>query len=113
VKKILYFSAALLLSGAFIATGSIAADKAGTTKAASGSTLFNQNCSPCHPNGGNTVNPQKTLHRKDREANGVRTAADIMKLMRNPGPGMTKFDRQTIPDDQAKAIANYVIKTYK
>lgn len=28
-------------------------------------------------------------------------------------PGMTTFDRKTIPDKEARAIAEYVIKTFK
>jgi cytochrome c6 len=33
--------------------------------------------------------------------------------MRNPGPGMTKFDKKEISDKEAKAIAEYVLKTFK
>jgi cytochrome c6 len=32
--------------------------------------------------------------------------------MRNPGPGMTAFDEKTIPDTDAKEIAEYVLKTF-
>ncbi len=78
----------------------------------SGEVLFQQHCSPCHPDGGNNINPQKTLHKKDREANGVKTAEDIIGKMRNPGPGMTKFDEKTLPDADAKAIAEYALKTF-
>ncbi len=78
----------------------------------SGEALFKQNCSVCHVDGGNIVNPQKTLHKKDRVANGVKTASDIMNKMRNPGPGMTKFDKKTIPDKDAHKIADYILKTY-
>jgi len=78
-----------------------------------GGALFKQHCSLCHPDGGNNVNPQKTLHKKDREANGVKTKADIVGKMRNPGTGMTKFDEQTLPDKDAKAIAEYILKTFK
>ncbi len=78
-----------------------------------GVALFKQHCSPCHADGGNIVNPQKTLHKKDREANGVKTAADIVGKMRNPGPGMTKFNEKTVPDKDAKEIANYILKTFK
>jgi len=77
-----------------------------------GEALFKQHCYPCHPDGGNVINPNKTLHKKDREANGVNTAADIIGKMRNPGPGMTKFDEQTLPDADAKDIADYEIKTF-
>jgi cytochrome c6 len=78
-----------------------------------GAALFQQNCSPCHPNGSNIVNSQKTLHKKDREANGVMSDSDIVGKMRNPGPGMTKFGENTIPDKDAKEIAEYVLKTFQ
>jgi len=78
-----------------------------------GEVLFKQHCVACHLNGGNTITTNKTLHQKDREANGVKTADDIIMKMRNPGPGMNKFDEKTIPDKDAKAIAEYVVNTFK
>jgi cytochrome c6 len=77
-----------------------------------GEALFKKHCSICHPDGGNNVNPQRTLHKKDREANGVKTASDIISKMRNPGPGMTTFDEKTIPGKDAKEIAEYILKTF-
>ncbi len=77
-----------------------------------GEALFKQNCAICHVDGGNIVNPQKTLHKKDREANNVKKAEDIVKIMRNPGPGMTKFDVKTVTDKQAHEIAEYILKTF-
>ncbi len=74
---------------------------------------FQEHCAECHANGGNMMNPAKTLSRKDRDANGVKTAKDIIGKMRNPGPGMTKFDKKTISDKEAKAIAEYIMKTFK
>ncbi len=84
-----------------------------TSKGTSGEALFKDNCAVCHPNGGNIINPLKPLHKKEREANGVKTAADIVGKMRNPGPGMTKFDEKTISDADAKKIAEYILKTFK
>lgn len=78
-----------------------------------GEALFKQNCAVCHPDGGNIINPQKTLHKKDFEKNNIKSPDDVVKTMRNPGPGMTKFDANTIPDAQAKEIAQYIFKTYK
>ena len=40
-------------------------------------------------------------------------AKDIIRNMRNPGPGMTVFDAKTIPDKEAKEIAGYILKTFK
>ncbi|MEA5115577.1 MAG: c-type cytochrome [Geobacteraceae bacterium] len=87
------------------------AASAGDAKA--GEALFNQYCASCHAEGGNTVNPTKTLHRKDREANGVRTVDDVIGKMRNPGPGMPNFDENTLPEKDAKAIAEYALDTFK
>ncbi|HEX9078697.1 MAG TPA: c-type cytochrome [Desulfuromonadaceae bacterium] len=74
---------------------------------------FEKHCAVCHRNGGNIVNPQKTLAKKVLEANGVKGVKDIIARMRNPGPGMTKFDVKTIPNNEAKAIAEYILKTFK
>ena len=82
------------------------------TKAKSGEELFEANCASCHPKGRNIVNPMKTLHKKDRDANNVKTPQDIINKMRNPGPGMTQFDKTTISDKDAKKIAEYIIKTF-
>ena len=106
--KCLVTSIGLLATTAFASAG-LAAE----AKGSKGEELFKKHCVACHANGGNTVNPKKTLARKDREANGVKTAKDVIRNMRNPGPGMTKFDEKTIPAKDAKAIADYVIKTFK
>ncbi len=82
-------------------------------KGKTGKELFEQNCAVCHAKGGNIINPQFTLSKKDRESHGIKTAADIIRNMRNPGPGMTLFDRNTIPDEDAKKIADYILKTFK
>ena len=38
---------------------------------------------------------------------------DIVDKMRHPGPGMMTFDETALPDAQAKAIAEYVLATFK
>lgn len=78
-----------------------------------GAAEFKEHCAICHPEGGNIINPKKTLHKGDREVNNVRNEADIVKIMRKPGPGMTTFDEKTISNDEAKAIAKYILKTFK
>jgi cytochrome c6 len=97
--------------GAVVSLVVIAASTGIADEANTGESLFKQHCAVCHPGGGNIVNPKKTLHKQDREANNVKTAADIISKMRNPGPGMIKFDENTIPDKQAKEIAEYVLKS--
>ncbi|HWR59391.1 MAG TPA: c-type cytochrome [Thermodesulfovibrionales bacterium] len=78
-----------------------------------GGNLFKKHCVACHPEGGNIIKPEKSLRKKDREANKVMVADDIIKLMRNPGPGMVKFGEKVIPEKEAKAIADYILKTFK
>lgn len=82
-------------------------------KGKSGEALFKDNCSMCHPDGGNIVNPKKTLHKADRDAHKVKAPADVVKLMRKPGSGMTTFDKKTISDADAKKIAEYIFATFK
>lgn len=79
---------------------------------AQGKALFEKFCMACHKDGGNIINPKKTLKKSDLAANGVKGADGIVKLMRNPGTGMTKYDKKTISDEQAKDIANYILSTY-
>ena len=74
---------------------------------------FIKNCAVCHPEGRNIINAAKTLQKKNLLANGIRDAADIVRNMRNPGPGMTRFDEKAIPEETAKAIAEYILKTFK
>lgn len=74
---------------------------------------FEKHCSVCHPNGGNTINAQKPLSMKSLRANGIKGTKDIIVKMRNPGPGMTKYDEKTISNREAEAIAKYIMKTFK
>ncbi|HAK61377.1 MAG TPA: cytochrome C [Nitrospiraceae bacterium] len=78
-----------------------------------GEALFKQYCQVCHPNGGNIINAKKTLSKKDRDANNIKTVDDIVRNMRKPGPGMTPFSEKAVPDGDAKAIARYILKTFK
>lgn len=86
---------------------------AGAASPPSGQELFTQHCAVCHPAGGNIINPLRTLQKKDLDNRGITTWQGIVKNMRNPGPGMTKFDEKAIADKDAKAIAEYVLKTFK
>lgn len=79
----------------------------------SGEQLFRERCASCHPDGGNTINPRKTLHRGVLADQGIETAADIVKVMRHPGPGMISFDRDTLSDAEAHLIAEYVLTEFK
>jgi cytochrome c6 len=91
------------------AAGLDAAEK----KESAGAKLFQQHCAACHPDGGNIIKPALTLHKKDMDAHGVKTAKDIVGKMRTPGPGMTRFDTKTVSDKDAQEIAQYILQAYK
>jgi cytochrome c6 len=95
----------------FLTVAGVSAKEA--SKEGLGEKLFIKHCSKCHPNGGNVITVTKTLNLKDREANNVKTEEDIIRLMRNPGPGMVKFGKKVIYEKDAKAIAEYIMKTFK
>ncbi len=107
MKKLFAVFLSVTLVGVFV-IASYAKDQG-----SSGETLFNEHCAACHPGGGNIINPKFTLHQVDMKAHGIGRAPDIVNKMRNPGPGMTKFDEKTISDRDAMKIAEYVLKTFK
>jgi mono/diheme cytochrome c family protein len=78
----------------------------------SGEELFKKRCSMCHPNGGNIIKPEMTLHKKHLAIHGIKTADDIIRIMRNPGPGMPKFSEDILSNEDAKGIAEYILKTF-
>ena len=108
MKQILITSAAGLAAGLFFFHITAQA-----VKAPPGEQAFVQNCAVCHANGRNIINPAKPIDKKALEANGIKKPADIVVKMRKPGPGMTRFDEKTIPDKEARAIAEYILKTFK
>jgi cytochrome c6 len=78
-----------------------------------GEAEFREYCAECHVDGGNIIKSTKTLSEKDRVTNGIKTADDIIKIIRNPGEGMTRFDDKTLPNNEARRIAEFIIKTFK
>ncbi len=83
------------------------------TAFASGEDIFKAKCMACHPDGGNIMKKEKTLSGKDLAANKLNNTKALVKYMRNPGPGMTKFDAKALPDKDAKEVAEYILKTFK
>jgi len=80
---------------------------------AGGEDIFKAKCISCHPDGGNIMKKEKTLHKKVLEANKLKTAGDLVKYMRAPGPGMPKFDKKSLPNKDAKLLAEYILTTFK
>jgi len=100
---------------AFLALAGICAASVHATPKAelSGEELFKEHCSTCHPEGGNIINPGKTLRKEHRDAHNISSKADIVDKMRHPGKGMTSWSAATLPDEDAAAIADYILRTFK
>ena len=71
-----------------------------------GETLFKEKCAACHPGGGNIMKPKESLK-------GLKDTKKIVKKIRSGGGGMTAFDQKAISDADARAIADYIVKTFK
>jgi len=91
--------ATLMLATALTAAG---ASAAGST----GEAIFKAKCASCHPDGGNIINPKKTLK-------GLKDPKKIISQIRKGGGGMPVFDSKTISDADAKQLAAYIVKTFK
>jgi cytochrome c6 len=78
-----------------------------------GKRSFEENCAVCHPEGGNSINPDKPLSKTALAAGGIATENKLVWVMRNPGPGMINFDEKSLPDAEARAIAHYILNTFK
>ncbi len=81
--------------------------------APSGEALFKQFCWACHPDGGNVSDPERTLRSSALKRNRITTPDDIVRIMRNPLSRMIRFDRDTLSDREAQAIAEYILTTFK
>lgn len=79
----------------------------------SGETLFKQFCSNCHPDGGNASDPERTLHGGALRKHHINKPEDIINIMRNPLSRMIRFDKTTLPDRDARAIAEYILEAYQ
>jgi cytochrome c6 len=103
-----------LLTAAFgLVALSAVAGMAQAAGSAIGEAEFKEHCAACHADGGNIIKANKTLSKKDREKNGIKTTSDIIKIMRKPGEGMTVFDEKTLPGNEAQKIAEYIITTFR
>lgn len=108
MKKI-FFVFSIIAAAVFVVSAAFSEQPAAKNV---GEVKFKEHCAVCHPNGGNIVNQKKALFKAGREANNIKTASDIIKNMRNPGPGMSKFDEKTLSDKEAQAIAEYILNTF-
>lgn len=85
------------------------------SKTKSGEMLFVENCSRCHPNGGNIINPSKTLKQGTLAANNLQKEDALLTYLLNPGPGMPRLiHRDTgLSEPDARKLIHYIMETFK
>jgi len=77
-----------------------------------GEQLYKQYCASCHPDGGNVSDPKNNLRKSTLKAKRINKPEDIIVIMRKPVSRMITFDASTISDEDARAIAEYVLEAF-
>jgi len=88
------------------------ASPAQQTRLRTGEALYKQYCSPCHPDGGNVSDRQRTLRGSALRKRNIATPEAIVNIMRHPISRMIRFDEATISDKDAQAIAEYILANF-
>jgi cytochrome c6 len=78
-------------------------------KGKTGKEEYQTNCSPCHPDGGNVIKPEKPLKGSKKLAN----FKTFISWIRNPLPSMTTFPASQISDKQARERYDFIITAPK
>lgn len=78
-----------------------------------GEELFRQYCAPCHPDGGNVSDPERSLRGSALRSHHITKPHDIVHIMRAPISRMISFDEATLSDKDARAIADYVLYAFR
>ena len=81
-----------------------------------GAVIFETKCAACHANGGNVLNPQKTLDAKALEKFKYNEQAAVVQLLKNGKGQMPKYQGAIPPisrlsDEDIEAVAQYVLDT--
>jgi cytochrome c6 len=109
IKKMrkLCTKSAIIMAVIFLSTGiGVGQD---TKKGKTGREEFQTNCLPCHPDGGNAINPEKPVTGSKKLAN----FKTFLSWIRNPVQSMTKFPPSQISDKQARELYDYILAAAK
>jgi len=74
--------------------------------------IFDQYCASCHSNGGNIMNPEKTLSQEHLTKNGIDNVGSISALVTTGKAPMPAFGKQ-LSDEEVAEVANYVLDQAK
>jgi uncharacterized membrane protein len=74
-----------------------------------GEQLYKNNCSACHPNGGNTITPGKPVTGSAKTAD----FKTFLAWIRGPNPPMPPFPETKISDKQSTELYQYIVHELK
>jgi cytochrome c6 len=77
-----------------------------------GQTVFNNTCAGCHKNGGNTLNPEKTLDLEALEKFGLNSLEALKKQITEGKTPMPAF-KGILSEKQIEDVAHYVLQQAK
>ena len=99
----------MLVLGVATCSFVLAAFTQDSAQGSSGNVLFNEQCAVCHPNGGNTVNPNKPL----KGSPAMQKFDVFLTWIRKPDQPMPPFPSSKISDQKAKELYDYLLKETK
>ena len=102
---------ALVLSAAAICVAllSVAGFGQEAAKSKIGEEEFKENCSSCHPNGGNVIEPEDTIKGSPR----LRDFETFLSWIRKPVQPMPTFSASQISEEQAKQLYDFIVEASK
>jgi len=71
--------------------------------------VFDQNCAACHKDGGNIMNPNKTLSKESLEQSGM-NSVDAVKQRVSEGKAPMPAFKGTLTDAQIDEVSAFVIE---
>ena len=71
--------------------------------------VFDKNCASCHKDGGNIMNPDKTLSKESLEANGA-NSVDAVKTLVSDGKAPMPAFKGKLDDAQIDEVSAFVIE---
>jgi cytochrome c6 len=80
-----------------------------SAKSKIGEEVFKKNCSSCHPNGGNVIEPEDTIKGSPK----LGDFKTFLSWIRKPVQPMPTFSASQISEEQAKQLYDYIVEASK
>lgn len=103
----MYTKLAIIMAVIFLVTGIGVGQDA--KKGKTGREEYQTSCSPCHPDGGNVIKPEKPLRGSKKLAN----FKTFLSWIRKPVQNMTAFSPAEISDKQAQELYDFILRASK